>query len=64
MAISEDTAALVAAQLTETWASMFKQREGAHGLSSDEITDYIEKAYAHFKAVAKGPRGTPRIRSV
>ncbi|KPH66882.1 hypothetical protein [Novosphingobium sp. ST904] len=64
MAISEDTAALVAAQLTETWASMFKQREAAHGLSSDEITDLVEKAYAHFKEVAQEPERNPRVRDV
>lgn len=53
MAISEDTAALVAAQLTETWASWFQHREDVRGLDTAAISEYVADAYLHFKKVAE-----------
>ncbi|MBT0667057.1 hypothetical protein HT136_01575 [Novosphingobium profundi] len=56
MAISEDTAALVAAQLTNTWATWFQQRDDVKGWDTALISDHITDAYLHFKQVAEANR--------
>lgn len=45
---SDDTVALVAAQLTQAWAAIFTRKEGANGLSPAEIRDQVGMTYNVF----------------
>lgn len=54
MAISEDTAALVAAQLTQAWATVFAEMPGGEKLHGEHLTARIAKQYLQFRdAVAE-----------
>jgi hypothetical protein len=48
MAISDDTVALVAAQLTQAWATIFAEREGAGGLLDSEVAGKVAGVYGDF----------------
>lgn len=59
MAISEDTAATVAAQLTQAWATVFAAKQGAGGLAEHEMQAKVWKIYDAFKeSVHEVPVGT------
>lgn len=53
MAISEDTAAIVAAQLTVAWAQVYAQRTGASGLNPDNTAAKIVSQYDAFRQAVR-----------
>ena len=52
MAISEDTAALVGAQLTVAWCQLEAQRQGTGGLSITQTQSKVLEAYLRFRDLA------------
>ncbi len=54
MAISEDTTAIVAAQLTVAWSSLYATKQGVGGLPEAELPGRVAEVYDRFrKAVAE-----------
>lgn len=49
MAISEETAAVVAAQLTAAWATIYAAKPGAGGLLEPEIAGRVAGMFDTFK---------------
>lgn len=61
MAISKDTAALVAAQLTQAWAAIYASKEGAGNLTPTLMEARVAETYLRFRdAVAEVDIGKPR----
>ncbi len=54
MAISKDTTAIVAAQLTVAWSNVYATKQGVGGLPEHELPGRIAQVYDQFrKAVAE-----------
>jgi hypothetical protein len=48
-AISDDTAALVAGQLTQAWATLLAQNPGAGGFNPNDLKAKLAEVYMQFR---------------
>lgn len=54
MAITKDTTAIVAAQLTVAWSNIYATKQGVGGLPEAELSGRVAQVYDQFrKAVAE-----------